>query len=383
MPSGGKPLLPYDRVAENRRWTWIILGVFALLLLPAAAYINELLTGYFAFASMYAGALTNGGELDPHATILKGRIIGLVVAAGVIGLVAWLKFRRAGSAVLRMIGARPAGSDEQRRFGRAVDNLCIGAGLSTPGLYVIDSRAANACSAGLSPDRSYLAVTAGLLELLERREIEAVLAQELAQIANLDTRLKTTVAALVTTLWLPLRFIGAVFRPLFRLHALAGLVVVLGIGFPIVMAYGFGISIGLGFIAEEPAFAVVFLGLMLLPVYVFVVVPVGGSVIRAALSRELELAADAEAVLLTRNPAALARALVKMDAAGTQPADLRPATYHLFTLDPNPGRRWLTPTHPALEERIGALQRMDATISDQMLREARLAGSRFCAEPSP
>jgi heat shock protein HtpX len=377
VSSPTEPLLPYDRVAENRRWTWIILGVFALLLLPAAAYINELVTGYFAFASLYAGVLTDGGELDPQATILRGRIIGLVVAVGVVALVAWLKFRRAGPAVLKLIGARPADSAERGRFGRIVDNLCIGAGLPAPSLCVIDSFAANACSAGLSPDRAYLAVTGGLLELLERREVEAVLAQELAQIANLDTRLKTIVAALVTTLWLPIRVIAAVFRPLFRLHPLAGCLVVGAIGFPIVMAYGFAITLGLSFIAEEPGFALVFIGLLLLPVYVFVVVPVGGSVIRAALSRELELAADAEAVLLTRNPAALARALVKMSAAGPDPARLRPAAYHLFTLDPNPGRRWLTPTHPTIEQRIGALQRMDATISEQMLLEANAAGSRF------
>jgi len=376
-PSPEAPLLEYDRIAENRRWTWMILVVFAVLLLPAAVYLNELFTAYFAFGTMFAGTLTEGGELDPQATIARGRLVGLAIALGVVALVAWIKFRLAGRSVIRMVNARPVLTTERASYGRAVENLCIGSGLPEPDLYVIDSRAANACSAGLKPDAASIAVTTGLLELLEYRELEAVLAQELAQIGNLDTRLKTTVAAIVTTLWLPLRIVGTVFRPLFRIHRLIGWMVVVWLATPLVLGYAFALSLGLEMLREDPAFAVVFIGALLLPVYAFVGAPLGGSVIRAALSQEREFLADAEAVLLTRNPAALARALIKMSAAGTRPAGIRDSVSHLFILDPALRSRRLGPTHPRLEDRVSALMRMDSSISLEMVEQARAAGGAF------
>lgn len=90
-----------------------------------------------------------------------------------------------------------------------------------------------------------------------------------------------------------------------------------------------------------------------------------GDLIRAALSQERKLLADAEAVLLTRSPAALARALIEMSAAGTRPAGIRDSVSHLFILDPALRSRRLGPTHPRLENSL------------EMVEQARAAGAAF------
>ena len=123
----------------------------------------------------------------------------VLVAGGVAALLALL-FRAVASSptskVLTMCGARPAGASENDAR-RLLENLAIGAGLPNPKLYVINSPTPNAFAAGTDPAHSVVAVTQGLLTLLEHRELEGVLAHELSHIGNHDTRLNTVVAALV------------------------------------------------------------------------------------------------------------------------------------------------------------------------------------------
>jgi len=101
------------------------------------------------------------------------------------------------------VHARRVGSQEQPLLWRTVENLCIGAGLPPPALYVVDSDVANAFAIGHDPRHTSLVVTSGLLSLLTPCELTAVVAHELSHIGNYDTRLSTMLAALVATLRVP------------------------------------------------------------------------------------------------------------------------------------------------------------------------------------
>src|SRR5205814_2285733 len=109
--------------------------------------------------------------------------------------------------LLTMCGARPASTAGlEAEAKRLLENLAIGAGLPTPKLYVIDTSTPNAFAAGIDPQRSVVAVTSGILSLLDRRELEGVLAHELSHIGNRDTRLNTIVASIALFLRLPYLF---------------------------------------------------------------------------------------------------------------------------------------------------------------------------------
>ena len=144
----------------------------------------------------------------------------MALIAVVIGFVAVTMFLIAwygSNALLRMSGARRVELDGEPELVRAVENLCIAAGLPRPAIYVVESPAPNAFAVGRDSQHASLIVTRGLLTLLDRRELEGVIAHELSHIGNHDIRLSTTLAALVTTLRLPFRFVTAPFRFVFRL----------------------------------------------------------------------------------------------------------------------------------------------------------------------
>ena len=389
-----QPLLVYDRIEENRRRTFLLLVWFGILLVPIVAY---LLVCLIVSAEFLLG--TGGSVSQELAAIFRW----LVWVPFLVLLVVGLEFYFSTRLLVRWSRARSLRKDEEPELWRTVENLCIGAGLPPPRLYVVEVRAPNAFAAGLDPKHSVLVVTRGLLEKLDHVELEGVLAHELSHIGNYDTRLKTVVAVLLSTLRLPLEILKSPFGFLQARRTLAGTVVlfpflilpvlVIGSFFLIILPLFYGLShTGLfGWIEETlktvprpptwdslPIIILLFLAEFAIflpfwfPFYLFLLAPyLGGHVIRA-ISIEREFLADADAVLLTRNPGGLARALAKIAATDSSTwMEVNPAVAHLYIVDPSPlCRSWWDKnlsTHPPIEQRLARLVELGATLEASTL----------------
>ncbi len=360
-------VLIYDRIDANRRNTMLLLGLFAVVLLPAAAYVTQYLM-FVAFLGLLS--LSTANTAVPI-------ILAAVIAVAIIMLAAYVQYRYASALALRLAGAREVGRDQEPEFWRTVENLCIGAGLPQPRVYVVEASAANAFATGLDPERASLVVTRGLLELLDRRELEAIIAHELSQIGNYDTRLSTVLAAGVGTLRLPFAIVSRFFRFLFQLHWILGAGALLYLGAPLLL----GLAVGVSFIASDPAFGSMLLLATALPLYVVLGAPLLGLLIQRAVSQQREFLADADAVLLTRHPEGLARALAKLGAAGSSRMKVGGSTANLYVVDPlSEDAPWwdrIFSTHPPIEYRIAALAGMGGGITPSVLQAAEEAGTRF------
>ena len=370
-----QPVLIYDRIEANRRKTRLFLALFALVLLPAAAYVALYVSFVAAIFTFGLGSLISGDDWQ------VGLILGALVAVSILLAAAFLEYRYAAALVLRLAGARPVRPDEEPDLQRTVENLCIGAGLPQPKLYIIESVAPNAFAAGLDPEHASLAVTRGLLALLERRELEGVTAHELSHIGNYDTRLSTVVAVGVALLRLPLLILVGFFRFLFRLHWAVGVSAVLYLVLPALAGIPFSVSITVELLESDPGLGLLMLLSASLPFYVALGAPALGQLIQRAVSREREFLADADAALLTRYPEGLARALSKMGGARGLQLRVGGAIAHLYAVNP---LRWDAPwwdrilsSHPPIEERIELLARMGGGIAPSALQEATEAGAEF------
>lgn len=278
-----------------------------------------------------------------------GCFLGLIVLIGGVGsyyfetpvlfwiafsyslLMSVLSFWFSDKIVLSMSGARPIEKKDSPELYRLVENLCIAAGLPLPKIYIINDPAPNAFAAGRDPKHSVIAVTTGLLEKLERTELEGVISHELAHVGNRDTLLATIVVILVG---LVVRVADFFFRTGFRAKR---------------RERGEKTS---------PVFMIAGLALVALA-------PIFAQLIRFAISRKREFLADATGALLTRYPEGLARALEKIS---QDPSPLRRAnnaTAHLYIVNPFKGKQsfsWiikLFSTHPSVEERLKALRGME------------------------
>jgi heat shock protein HtpX len=292
--------------------------------------------------------------------------IPLILVTGAL----YLQYRYADRIALRMAQAKPLGRDRERRLWDTVEGLCLGTGLPLPQLHIIETEVPNAFSVGLSPDRSSLVVTRGLLSLLTPRELEGVLAHELSHIGNQDIRLNTMVAAMGAILRLPFRLLTAPVRFLFHVHWLlgAGALFFVGQMFLLSFHYAGGLS---SFDELDPTgqlrtLALVQSGVVL---YAFFVAPLIGLLFPLAISRQRELLADADAARLTLNPPSLARALAKITGGGNGPMKGSHAMAHLYIVDP-PGAGWWKgrlSTHPPVGERIELLAGMGDGILPEVV----------------
>jgi heat shock protein HtpX len=304
-----------------------------------------------------------------NAVNKKLRLVSIAVMSGgllaVLTLLFWGLSSSPTSRVLSLCGARPAGSAESEAR-RLLENLSMGAGLPVPKLYVIDSLAPNAFAAGMDPSHSAVTVTQGLLTLLDRRELEGVLAHELSHIGNRDTRVNTIVAAFALFLRLPYLLVRRAlrerqeatlyqWRPFYGWHRF------------------------------------VFL-LALLPVlaYVFVIAPLLAALIRRAISRHREFLADVDARLLTRCPEGLLRALAKIFGAGSSVAGSNPVVAHLYFADPSaPGAAVglfsgnFLAAHPPIEQRIARLAEFEGGVPASVVEGAVRAGQSFARDHPP
>ena len=319
----GERALVYDRIDENKRVTRDLIILFAILSLPAAAYLSVY---FWAVAMLFVGVALgfvtlSGGLVENNVEVC---LVLVPTLGGLIALALPIVFYKYSAALLlRLSRVHAVDHEEYPELPRTVENLCIGAGLPVPRLYVIHSPAANAFSTGLNPRESSLIVTTRLLQLLERRELEGVLAHELVQIGNYDTRLATVLAAAVVFLRLPLTVVLGFFRFLFRIHWAVGWFMLLYLGLPILFSIPGSLALSISLIREDPAEGYALLAVWSVVFYSLIVAPVVVEFVRASIIRHRQFLADADAVLLARSAEPLAAALTKMDAVGSRGLNAR------------------------------------------------------------
>jgi len=230
--------------------------------------------------------------------------------------------------VLKLAHAKPVQMSDNPELYRIVENLSITAGLSMPRVYIVPESAPNAFATGRNPENSVVAVTEGLLNKLDRTELEGVIAHELSHIGNRDM--------------------------------LVGTVAVILVGFISLLADIFLRSMFFGGRSRrEGGGAIILIGIGL-----SILAPIAATLIRLAISRRREALADASGALLTRYPDGLASALQKIADDKTPMRFAKNTTSHLWIEDPFHGQK-KTPlfhklfmSHPPTEERVKALKEM-------------------------
>lgn len=234
--------------------------------------------------------------------------------------------------VIRLAGARPATREEFRELWNIVENLSITAGLPMPKLYIIDDPSPNAFATGRNKEHAVVAVTTGIMGILDRTELEGVIAHELSHIGNRDM-LVSTVAVV-----------------------LAGFITIIADMFLRSLWYGGGRG---GNRKGGGIFVIIGIALAILA-------PIFATLLRLALSRKREFLADASGALLTRYPEGLASALEKISLHGTPMRKTSHAIAHLYISDPlkEEGKKtslWakIFMTHPPVKERLAALRGME------------------------
>jgi heat shock protein HtpX len=234
--------------------------------------------------------------------------------------------------VLRITGAKPVKREEYFDLYNSVENLAITAGLPTPKVYVIDDPVPNAFATGRNKEHAVIAVTSGLLKILDRTELEGVIAHEMAHIGNRDILLQTVIVVLV------------------------GFVTILSDIFMRSMFYGNNRRSNNG-----GGGILIFIGIGLV-----ILSPIVATIMQLAISRKREYLADATGALLTRYPEGLARALEKISSnSGQKMRKANHATAHMFIANPfGPNNKqhkqsFLTKifsTHPPIEDRVANLR---------------------------
>lgn len=231
--------------------------------------------------------------------------------------------------VLRMTGARPVTHDEAPELYNVVENLAITAGLPMPKVYIVNDPSPNAFATGRDPDHAVVAVTSGLLQILDRSELEGVVAHELAHVGNRDMLVMTVAVVL------------------------AGFVAIVADFLSRTLMFGGNDR------NRHPAF-------LILGIVGIILAPIAAKLIQLAISRKREYLADATGALLTRYPEGLASALEKISAHAQPMRRASHATAHLFIADPFEAEKkgimhkisGLFQTHPPAADRIMKLRKM-------------------------
>jgi heat shock protein HtpX len=287
--------------------TWNMFKTTALL---------ALLTGFFV---VVGGAI--GGQV--------GMIIALVFAVGINMGAWWFSDKLA----LRMSGAREVTPEEAPELHHMVETLSLRAGIPKPGVYLIESETPNAFATGRSPNHGAVAVTTGIARLLNRDELAGVIAHELAHIKHRDTLISSIAASIA----------GAISM-------------IADMAMWAMIFSGFG-----GSDEEEGGGIADMVGGFLM----MILAPIMAMIIQMAISRAREFSADAGGAQILGDPLPLASALEKLEwVAGRVPMDARPATSHLYIVNPMMGGlAGLFRTHPPTEQRIAKLRAMAGRVS--------------------
>lgn len=297
----------YSVVASNKRKTWLIIVLFVLFIVTVA-YV-------FGKASGYGLSFVG---------------IALILA----GLTSFASYYFSDQLVLLTVGAKEIEVKDNPTLFHLVENLCIASGLTMPRIYLMNEVASNAFATGRDPKHAVICLTTGILNKLEKAELEGVIAHELSHVRNYDTRLMGIVAILV--------------------------------GFVAILANIFMQNLWFGNIREDREDRNGNLQLIFLVIGIAFAIlsPLVASLIQLSISRKREYLADASGALLTRYPEGLARALEKISQDPTVMPSASNATAHLFITNPFKGKNagvWfasLFDTHPPIADRIKILRSM-------------------------
>lgn len=320
----------YEQQAANRRKTWIIMSGFILFLVFLGA----------GFDFIYMGGA--GGSVP------VGSLLALTVGSFSSGI----SYFAGDRAVLLATAAQPvedvaaaAPADEKlklQQLTNVVDEMAIASGLPRPRVYVVPDSDPNAFATGRGPGKSSIAVTRGLLDALDRDELQGVVAHEMSHIQNLDVRLMTIIAALVGT------------AGLLSEWARRG------------MMYGGSSRRRSSRDSDRGGSGVAGLIFFVIWIVAIVIAPIVAQALAMMVSRKREYLADASGAELTRNPMGLARALEKIESAAAPTQSINRGSAHLCIADPL-GRTinlkegfWadLFASHPPMPARIAALKAM-------------------------
>jgi heat shock protein HtpX len=303
-------MLTYDYINKNKRESWLLIFIFLIIIIALG----------FAFSQMY----NNPG-------ILYFAVIFSVGSS-------FISYYFSDSITLALSRAQLIERKDNPQLYQVVENLCIAAGLPTPKIYIIDDTAPNAFATGRDPQHAVICFTTGILQKLEKTELEGVAAHELSHIGNYDIRVMTLVVVLVGTITLLADWMlrASFFGGRRKSNNSEG-----------------------GQLAAIIAIAGILLAILS---------PIIATLIKLAVSRKREFLADSSGALLTRYPEGLARALEKIS-KDTEPLEAaNKATAHLYIINPlkeHEGKNstgWfanLFNTHPPIEERVKKLREMN------------------------
>ena len=294
----------YEQIASNKRKSFLLVFFFILFVFLLDWVFEQL-------AGMGTG--------------------GLVLAFVIASISAFAGYYASDKIVLTISRARPATKEEFPYLYNVVEGLAIAAGIPAPRCYVIEDTAPNAFATGRNPKNSVICVTTGLLEKMNRAELEGVISHEMSHIKNYDVLVQTLTVVMVGVIallsdWILRSFLWGGRRKGGRDKGGAGAILIV---------------VGLILAALSPIIS---------------------QLIRLAISRKREFLADASGAMLTRYPPGLASALRKLD-ADTEPLEAaNKATAHLYIVNPLKDIKGkvnkLFSTHPPIEERIAALEKM-------------------------
>lgn len=275
------------------------------------------IVGGFIFFVLFVGSIVtyiNFGDF----------LSGLIIAGGFSIIYAIITIKGSTKMIMKMNKAREIVNEDEHIFlWHTVDNLSMVARIPRPRIFIINDSSPNAFATGVKPEKASVAVTTGLLDLLNREEIEGVIAHEIAHIKNYDVRLQTIAVALV------------------------GVIAILA---------DIGLRMLVGGRDRKPHPIVLFIGI------VFILLsPIIAMVIQLTLSRNREYLADAVGAELCRNPEALASALEKIESHAEPVKTASKSTATLYISDPFKRKKekanWFS-THPPISERIYYLRNM-------------------------
>jgi heat shock protein HtpX len=286
----------YSAIAANKRNTIVIMALF-FLIISGLGYV---------FSQIYG-----------RPVIFIGTLIGAAFYA-------LIQYFIAAKMALGLNGAKQIQKADNPRLYRIVENLSITEGMPMPNVYIIDDPAPNAFATGRDPKHSHVAATTGILSIMDDRELQAVMAHELGHVKNYDIRVMMIVFGLVSA-------IGLIADLFLRM-----------------MWFG-----GDDDSPPHPIF-------LILGIVAAILAPLVAILVQAAVSRQREYLADATGAMTTRDTAALASALEKLESVSTGLRRQNSSTAHLFFANPLKGNSFarLFSTHPPLANRVARLRKM-------------------------
>ena len=296
----------FDQIASNKRRTWVLLiAFFALLAIIGAA------VGYLWLDST-----------------LGGVIIAFIIG----GIYAFSMIFQSTEVVMSMNGARQVTEAEAPDLYHVVEDMAMVAQVPMPRVYIVEDSSPNAFATGSKPENAAVAATTGLLNLMNREELEAVIGHEVSHIRNYDIRISTIAVALASAVTM--------------LSSLAGRM----------MWFGGGSrrrdsrdnDNGLGIL------------MLILSIIAIILAPLAATLVQLAISRQREFLADASSVELTRNPQGMINALLKLENSEPMHNKVDDASAALYINDPKKegGLQKLFYTHPPISERVERLRKM-------------------------